>query len=104
MSRIYFLYSTCYLATQTVASTLPGFQGIKCCVKYLASNTHKPIFYPYDYYDGSNVIRPTWSGNQVEDYTIKNFIEWHKYGNHDRTINRRRSVSGILYTLIGVSV
>ena len=37
----------CRLATQTVAYTLPGFQGIKRCVKYLASHPHKPFFYPY---------------------------------------------------------
>ena len=52
MSRIYFLYATFYLATQTVSPTLTGFRGIKRCVKYLASNTHRPIFYPSDYYDG----------------------------------------------------
>ena len=44
MSRIDICYSTCRLATQTVAPTLPGFQGIKGCVKYLASHPHKPIF------------------------------------------------------------
>ena len=46
MSRIDLLYVTCCLATQTVAHTLPGFQGIKRCVKYLASHPHKSIYYP----------------------------------------------------------
>ena len=59
MSIIDLCYSTCSLATQTVAPNLPGFQGIKIC------HQHKPIFYPSHYYDGSNVIRLTWSGNQV---------------------------------------
>ena len=59
MSRIELCYETCSLATQTVASTLPGFQGIKQCVQYMSSHPHKPIFYPSNYYDGSNVIRLT---------------------------------------------
>ena len=63
MSRIDLCYSACCLATQTVAPTLPGFQGIKRWVKYLACHQHKTIFYPYNSYDGSNLIRRTWSGN-----------------------------------------
>ena len=46
MSRIDIYYATCHLETQNVAPTIPGFQGIKKCVKYLASQPHKPIFYP----------------------------------------------------------
>ena len=65
MSRVNIFYASFRLATQTVAPTLPGLQGIKHCVQYLASNPHKPIFYPSNSYDGSNVIRLTWSGNQV---------------------------------------
>ena len=52
MSRIYLCYATCHIATQTVAPTLPGFQVIKRCVQYRASHPHKPIFYPYNSYDG----------------------------------------------------
>ena len=59
MSRIDLCYATCFLATQTVAPTLPGFQGIKRCVQYLGSRPHKTIFYPYNSYNGSNVIRLT---------------------------------------------
>ena len=44
MSRIDIFYSTCCLATQTVAPTLPGFQCFKRCVQYLYSHPHKPIF------------------------------------------------------------
>ena len=69
MSRSDLCYETCRLATPTVAPTLPGFQGIKRCVQYLDIHPHKPIFYPSNYYDGSNVIRLTWSGNQVEYHT-----------------------------------
>ena len=52
MSRIDLCYANCHLATQTVSPTLPGFQGIKQFVQYLASHPHKPIFYPYNSYDG----------------------------------------------------
>ena len=69
MSRIDSCYVTCCLATQNVAPTLPGFQGIKRCVQYLAIHPYKPIFYPSNYYDGPNVIRLTWSENKVEDQT-----------------------------------
>ena len=51
MSRIEFFYATCHLSTQTVANTLPGSQGTKCCVKFMASHPHKPIFYPSNSYD-----------------------------------------------------
>ena len=44
MRRIVICYSTCCLATQNVAPTLPGFQGIKHCFQYLASHPHRPIF------------------------------------------------------------
>ena len=53
MSRIYICYATCLLETQTVASTLPGFQGIYICVKYLDSHEQKTIFYPSNSDDGS---------------------------------------------------
>ena len=61
ISRIDLCYATCCLSTQTVVLTLPGFQGIKRCVQYLASYPHKPIFYPTNSYDGSNIIRLKWS-------------------------------------------
>ena len=104
MSIIDLCYATCSLATQTVAHNLPGLQGIKRCVQYLASHPHKPIFYPSHSYDGSNVIRLTWSGNQIEDHTTQNFLECHQDADHARILNRRRSVSGIIHTQLGVDV
>ena len=77
MSRIDRCYATCNLATQTVAPTLPGFQGTKRYVQYLYSHPHKPIFYPSNYYDGSNFTKLTWSGNKVEDHTTQNCLECH---------------------------
>ena len=71
MSRINLCYATYRLDTQTVAPTLPGFQGIKRFVQYLDSHPHKPIFNPSNYYVGSNFTRLKWSGNQVEDHTKK---------------------------------
>ena len=71
MSIIYLCYATYFLANQIVVPTLTSFQGIKRYVQYMASHPHKPIFYPSNYYDGSNFIRLTWSGNQVEDHTTK---------------------------------
>ena len=103
MIRIDLCYATFSLATQTVAPTLSGFQGIKRCVQYLSSHPHKPIFYPSNYYDGSNFIRLTWSGNQVEDHTTQSFLECHQDVDHSRILNRRRSVLGIIHTLLGVS-
>ena len=77
MIRIDLCYTNVRLATQTVAVTLPGSQGIKICVQCLASYPHKPIFYPSNYYDGSNVVRLIWSGNQVEDHTTQHCLEYH---------------------------
>ena len=51
MNRNDICYATCRLATQTVAHTLPCFQGIKLCDQYLDIHPHKPIFYPSNSYD-----------------------------------------------------
>ena len=87
-----------------MAHNLPGFQGIKCCVQYLASTPHKNIFYPSNYYDGSNATRLTWSVNQVEYHTTQNFLECHQDADNAIILNRRRSVFGIIHTLLGVAV
>ena len=65
MSRIEKFKTAYCLAPQTVAPTLPGFQGIKRCIKYMDSHPHTPIFYPSYSYGGSNVIRLTWSENEI---------------------------------------
>ena len=52
MSTIEIYHATFHLETQTVAPTIYGFQGIKCCVQYLASHPHKLILYPSNSYDG----------------------------------------------------
>ena len=104
MIRIDLCYATCSLATQTVAPTLPSFQDIKRCVKYLDSHPHKPRFYPYNSYDGSNVIKITWSVNKVEDHTTQNCLECHQDADHAKILNRRRSVSGIIHNLFGFDV
>ena len=64
MSRLDVYYSTYRLATQTMELNCPSLQGVKRRFQYLASHSHKLILYHYNYYDGSNVIRLTWSGNQ----------------------------------------
>ena len=102
MSRIDIYYSTCRLATQTVEPTLPGFQVIKLCVQYIASPPHKPISYPSNTYNGSNVIRLTLIGNQVEYHTTHNCLGCHQDADHAIIFNRRWSVSYIIHTLLGV--
>ena len=52
MSRIYIYYTACCLETQTVAPTIPDFQGIKRCIQYMDIHPHKTIFYLSNYYDG----------------------------------------------------
>ena len=74
MSIIGIFNTDCSIENKTVAPNIPGFQGIKNCINNLASHPHKPIFYPSNYYDGSNIIRLTWSGNQVEDYTTQDCL------------------------------
>ena len=74
MIRIGICYKTCHLETQNMAPTLTGFQGIKRCIKYMASHPHKTIFYPSNFYDESNAIIITWSGNQFEDHTTQNCL------------------------------
>ena len=70
----------------------------------MASHSHKTIFYPSNYYYGSTVIRLTCSGYQVEDHTTQNCLECHQDIDHARILNIRRSVSGIIHTLLGVTV
>ena len=52
MSIIDICYATYCLSTQTVVRTIHIFLYIKICIKYLVSHSHKPIFYPYNYYCG----------------------------------------------------
>ena len=104
MSRIDICYTTCHLKTQTVLPTLPGFQGIKRCVKYLYSHPRKPIFYHLNSYESSNVTRVTWSGNQVENYTTRNGLECHQDLDHSRILNIIQSVLVILHNLLGVAI
>ena len=59
MRRIEICYTSCRLATQTMAPTIHVFQGINRCIQYLAIHPHKPIFYPSSYCDDSNAIRLT---------------------------------------------
>ena len=99
-----FFYATCRIATQIVAPNIPGFQVIKQCVQYLDSHPHKSIFYPSNYYDGSNIIRLTLSGNQSEDHTTHNCLDFHQDADHARILNIRRSVLVIIHTLLGVAV
>ena len=87
--RIDICYTVCHLVTQIVAPTLTSFQGIKLCIQYLASHLHKPIFYPSNYYVGSNVIRLTWSGTQVEEYSTQNCLECYQDADHARTLIMR---------------
>ena len=70
----------------------------------MASHPNKPILYPSNYYDGPNVIRLKWSGNQVEYHTTQNCLELHQDADHARILNQRRSFSGIIHTLIGVAI
>ena len=72
MSRLGICYANYCIASQTVAPTLPFFQGTKHCAEYLASHPHRPIFYPSNYHVESNFIRLTRGCNQVKDYTTKN--------------------------------
>ena len=62
MSIIESCHKACCLETQTVAYTIPGSQGIKNFIQYLASNPHKTIIYIFNYYDNSNFIRFIWGG------------------------------------------
>ena len=50
MNIIYILHTAYHLGTQTVAPTLPGFQGLKIRIQYFATHPHKPILYPYNLY------------------------------------------------------
>ena len=44
MVRLEICYTYCCLATKTMSTTLPSFQGIKSCIQYMASRSYKPIF------------------------------------------------------------
>ena len=44
MIRIDICYIEFHPGTQTVAPTLPIFQGLKCCIKYLYSHPHNLYF------------------------------------------------------------
>ena len=74
MIRIVICYTACRMVTQTVATIIPCFKGLKICIQYLVSYPHKPIFFLSNSYDELDFIRRTWSRNQVEYYTTQNFL------------------------------
>ena len=84
--------------------TLPGFQVLKSFIQFLTTHIHKPIFYLSNNYYGFYVISIIWSGYQIEYYTTCNFLECHQDADHVGIINRWKYVSGIIHTLLGVSV
>ena len=87
-----------------MAPTLTDFQGLNMFIQYFDTHPHKPNFHPYNSCEGSNVVRPTWSGEQVEDYPTQNGIECHHDEYYERILNKGRLVSGIIHTLTGVAV
>ena len=87
-----------------MAPTLPGFQGIKRFVQYMDSHPHKPIFYPSNTYGGSKLIRLSWIEAQVEYHTSQKHLKFHQDAYHTIIINRRPSVSVIIYNMFGVDV
>ena len=56
MSRIDSFYTASRLVTRTVSLTLTDLKGLKLCVQYMASHPNKYVFYPFNYYDVSNII------------------------------------------------
>ena len=44
MRTIDICYISCLLGTQTVVPTIPGFQGLKRFIQYLASYPNNPLF------------------------------------------------------------
>ena len=81
-----------------MAPTVPGFQGLKCCIQYLDILPHKPIFYHSNFYDKSNMIGLTWSGNKFEDYTTQYCLDLHQRADHAML------VLDIIHTILGVAV
>ena len=75
------------ICKKNVAPSITCFQGISFCIQYLAIHTHKPICHTYNYYAGSNLIRFTLSGYQIEDYTTHSCLELHQDADHGITIN-----------------
>ena len=104
MSRIDLCCETCLLVTQTVSPNLPGFQGIKLCVQYLASHPHQPIFYPYNFM--LNQMSSGLHGVEIKLKTTKPqfVLEFHQDAYHAIILNRRWSVMVIIHTLLGVAV
>ena len=86
-----------------MAPTITGLKVLKRCIQYLASHPHLKL-YTYNYYDGSNFIRITWSGTQFEYYTIYNDLECHQGVDRYIIISMRRSILGIIHTLLGVTI
>ena len=87
-----------------MSTTIPCFKYPKRCIQYLINHPHKPILYPSNSYHGSNFIILTCSGDQVEDYITQNCLGRHQYSDHALILNRRIHVSGIIHTILGVSL
>ena len=104
MNRVDIFYAECFLGTHCVDPILPELKGITRCIQFLAAHPHNCIFYVLNAYGGYNYTRITWSGNQIEDYTIQICFECHQGADNPRILNRRQSVSIIVHTILCVAV
>lgn len=98
-------YSTTRYASYAAFPTRPAFHGLKRQAKYFACNLHRPIVYPRGAsLDGTTKLKYDFGNGEFEEKIILNNLEMFPDANHARGVDDRRSITSIIFTLLGVAI
>ena len=82
MSSTPLYYSTSITTSFTLSTTIPDSQGLKRCIQYIETHTHKSIF-PFPPLYKTEIIIMELSGRQYEYDPTQNCPYFNQYSDHD---------------------
>ena len=98
-------YMTNSLYSFIFCTNAPVFIDLKCVARYFNSKLHHPIIYPCGAdISGTNLLRCTYGNGQFDEQIIHNVMELFVGIYHSYDVDDHRSISFIIFTLLGVTV
>ena len=96
---------TNHLYSYIFVNSVPALIGLKCGACYLNSNLQCPIIYPRGYdISVTNLLRYTYVNGQFYEQIIRNGLSLFVDADHACAVADCRSISCILFMLLGVTV
>jgi hypothetical protein len=94
----------CRLGKYVSAPTTASFQGLHRICRYLATKPHRPLFYPSNPSNGSNVVVFTWSPTDTERKSFSNDLLCFNDASDAQDLQDLRSVLCNVHTLGGTAI